>query len=177
MSDPFETVEQLNAAKGRLRTILYHGLFVPNEKLLRAYCNCKERTLFGYEKTLYDLKVPPSDTNVQKRPILDMLRSLDKFQYKASGAYCRGPCSQNFNNQVKVTVARVREYFQGLCLDCMNHTNPKTGDTDMDYWRHGDLSPDEWSRGCRLSHGEPTWYFSYMGRREDRDRFMRRERS
>lgn len=41
----------------------------------------------------------------------------------------------------------------------------KFGDKDADYWRHdkGDMT---WDARCRIDHGQPTWYFSFMGRRE-----------
>lgn len=40
----------------------------------------------------------------------------------------------------------------------------KFGDFDADYWRHASTST--WDARCRIDHGQPTWYFSFMGRRE-----------
>jgi hypothetical protein len=41
--------EQLNAAKGRLRTILYQALFKRvNEIIDSATCACKEQTVFDF---------------------------------------------------------------------------------------------------------------------------------
>jgi hypothetical protein len=46
----------------------------------------------------------------------------------------------------------------------MNASKPKLGSDDEDYWKHTNLSVG-WDHGCRLRHGQPTWYFSFMGRR------------
>lgn len=50
----------------------------------------------------------------------------------------------------------------------------KTGDKDKDYWKY--LSSKKTSsisgrydEGCRVRHGEPSWYFSFMGSRKDYD--------
>ena len=67
------------------------------------------------------------------------------------------------------------EYFDGLCLDCMDHSNPKMDDdTDDVYWEHNKLR--KWDLRCRTSHGEPTWYYSYMGRKETQNLKLRKER-
>ncbi|KAI0013958.1 hypothetical protein F4779DRAFT_639098 [Xylariaceae sp. FL0662B] len=62
----------------------------------------------------------------------------------------------------------IEKKFDGLCLDCMHKF--KTGDEHSDYWEHGRLY--EFDRGCRFKHGQPTWYFSYMGRREIMSKFQ-----
>ena len=51
------------------------------------------------------------------------------------------------------------------CTDCMNISKPKLGDADEDYWHHSDLGVG-WDKGCRIRHGQPSWYFSFMGRKE-----------
>lgn len=45
-------------------------------------------------------------------------------------------------------------------------------DKDDDYWRHNE--PGAWGDKCRIQHGQSTWYFSFMGRREDRDKFQKK---
>ncbi|KAI4239994.1 MAG: hypothetical protein L6R40_005426 [Gallowayella cf. fulva] len=54
---PPRDIQQLNAAKGRLRTIIHRDLYKPNHTLLAAHCGCKEVTLWGYEKALTSCKV------------------------------------------------------------------------------------------------------------------------
>lgn len=170
-------IEQLNAAKGRLRSLLHIGLFKPNETLLDAKCDCKEITLFGFEKTLWDLNVWPLEKYAQKKSISALLDNLNSFNYKPLSEVCIKYCRQNFNHLVLSTRSRVESYFQGLCMDCMNHTNLKSGDTDADYWDHNNYDPEDKFLDCRIRHKEPTWYFSFMGRREERDQFVKRKRA
>jgi len=47
-------------------------------------------------------------------------------------------------------------------LDCM--TKSKFGDHDADYWHHADRHV-AWDSECRVNHDQPSWYFSFMGRR------------
>lgn len=73
-----------------------------------------------------------------------------------------------------MTTARSRTliYFHGLCMTCMADTEDiKLGrDEDEEYWRHNE-ERDDYDVGCRVSHGQPTWYFSFMGRREKLGQF------
>lgn len=54
----------------------------------------------------------------------------------------------------------VKRYFDGLCLDCMDHTKPKFRDADDDYWNHL-IHGMKWDKDCRISHGQATWYYSF----------------
>lgn len=58
---------------------------------------------------------------------------------------------------------QVDDSFAGLCLDCLTKT--KFGSEDADYWNH--CLDFEFDHGCTVPHGQPTWYFSYLGRAED----------
>jgi hypothetical protein len=58
----------------------------------------------------------------------------------------------------------IRTYWHGLCLDCMDISNPRTGCIDSDYWLHNE--DRKWDRDCDITHGRNTWYFSFMGRAE-----------
>ena len=167
--------EQLNAAKGRLRTVLHRGLFRPCEHLFSTDCKCRKETLYDYQKHLVDIDVWPLETVFQKTPMNEILDRLNKFNFEAKPTAC-GTCRRDFRGKVKDIGEQVRRYFDGLCLDCLDRSRPKLGDPDMDYWRHHTLKENEWITGCRFSHKQPSWYFSFMGRKEDRDRFMRRRR-
>ncbi|CAJ2506015.1 Uu.00g001450.m01.CDS01 [Anthostomella pinea] len=68
--------------------------------------------------------------------------------------------SYNLALVVSRTVADIHSRFQGLCLDCMHKF--KEGGGDWDYWRHNKIQ--QWDKGCRIRHGQPSWYFSFMGR-------------
>ena len=109
-----------------------------------------------------------------KKEIREILEQLNGFRYKPAESACSTFCQRDYEGEVGKAISYVRGYFDGLCLDCMDKTNAKTADFDSDYWHHNDLKEDEWHEGCREKHGEPTWYFSFMGRREDREQFFKR---
>jgi len=49
-----------------------------------------------------------------------------------------------------------------------------SGDVDEDYWTH-DLQKN-WSDGCRIYHKQPTWYFSFMGRKTDMKNYQQKKK-
>lgn len=59
---------------------------------------------------------------------------------------------------------RMDDSFKGLCLDCFTRTKFDGEGEDEDYWNH--CHNFEFDYGCTVKHGQPTWYFSYMGRPE-----------
>lgn len=170
---PSRIIQQINAAKGRLRTVLHQGLFTPNDSLLRASCACKEKTLYGYEKALYNINVWPLERVAQSPSISEILDRLDNFTYEAHKDACIS-CRKNYNEAVKSTKKWVKSYFDGLCLDCLMKS--KTGDMNKDYWVHNELDQHERVFGCRFNHSQATWYFSFMGRKEERDHFQKMKR-
>jgi hypothetical protein len=58
----------------------------------------------------------------------------------------------------------IQKNFEGLCLDCMDFSSGSAQET-KNYLRR-DLG-EQYDDGCRISHGQPTWYWSYMGRRTE----------
>ena len=169
-------LEQLNAAKGRLRTVIHQELFRPNEDLLKASCNCKEMTLFGYEKALYSIGVWPLERTCQRSPMKTILERLDNFSFETTKGSCSF-CRSDYKKSVETAQIITRSYFDGLCLDCMDRTKPVTRDADMDYWQHNSLNEKDFMYHCRNKHHQPTWYFSFMGRQEVRNRFLRNRRA
>lgn len=51
----------------------------------------------------------------------------------------------------------------------------KFDNKDTDYWHHADRFV-KWDEGCRIRHDQPTWYFSFMGRRTKQAHYNRRPR-
>lgn len=156
--------------------MIHNELFRPNEKLLKATCSCKEVTLFGYEKALYDIDVWPLERVCQRSSMTTILARLDNFSFEPQKEAC-GSCRSDYKGIVKLAQSKTRSYFDGLCLDCMDKTKPVTGDEDMDYWQHDRLGESDLMDHCRVKHHQPTWYFSFMGRRDVMDRFLRNKRS
>ena len=46
----------------------------------------------------------------------------------------------------------------------MDASKPKLDTDDADYWNHTDLGVS-WDKGCRIRHRQPSWYFSFLGRK------------
>lgn len=156
--------------------MIHNELFRPNEKLLKASCKCKETTLFRYEEALYTINVWPLERTCQKDPMTTILKRLNNFSFEASKNAC-GSCSIDYKRLVAAAQSKTRSYFDGLCLDCMDITKPVLKDVDMDYWEHDSVEESDLMGHCRISHHQPTWYFSFMGRREVLDRFLRGKRA
>lgn len=76
-----------------------------------------------------------------------------------------------FNKKVEKIRNYVEGEFQGLCLDCM-YTSVYG---DGDYWTNG--SEARYDDGCSIRHGESTWYFSYMGKPADMEKFQAESQS
>ena len=107
--------------------------------------------------------------------MIKILRNLRSFKYKAGERACISTCHQDYEGIVREAVMRTGAYFDGMCLDCMDRLKPKTGDRHDDYWQHNNFYDENgWFEGCRIKHKQPSWYFSFMGRQEDRDSLQQR---
>ncbi|KAL8950569.1 MAG: hypothetical protein Q9222_003403 [Ikaeria aurantiellina] len=173
---PHRVSQQINAAKSRLRTVIHRELYNPNDKLLQATCSCKEVTLYNYEKALTNIKVWPLEKIAQSTPMREIIRRLDNFSFEAKPNACIG-CRQGYKGLVDAAQSKTRFYFDGLCLDCMDQS--KSEDDDAAYFLHKNADgrrPGEMEKivCVRGTHTQPGWCFSFMGRRERRDAFIRR---
>ncbi|KAL8786098.1 MAG: hypothetical protein Q9213_002961 [Squamulea squamosa] len=168
-------MQQLNAARGRLRTVMHRNLYEPNAILLNAKCSCRKATLYDYEKTLTDIEVWPLEKVAQTTSMTLIIQKLAKFSFEPEPGTC-STCKKDYKTLVERAREITKDYFDGLCLDCLDISNPKTGSSDADYWNHTDLDEDAVYRNCRVVHGQPTWYYSFMGRRDVRDEFMTKRR-
>ncbi|KAI4087059.1 MAG: hypothetical protein LQ344_007063 [Seirophora lacunosa] len=129
------------------------------------------QTLYDYQAHLCSINVWPLEEMFGGSSINDILRRLANFSFEPPATACE-KCRQNYKRIVKGVISEVQGYFGGLCLDCIDKSKPKTGDVDIDYWMHAKIKAGDWSKGCRFRHGEPTWYFSFSGRKEDMDDFL-----
>jgi hypothetical protein len=69
--------------------------------------------------------------------------------------------------------ANTEAYFDGLCLDCMDRSKPQGKDVDDEYWRHNASVDGRWDTRCRVRHNQSTWYVSWLGRPDIREKIMR----
>ncbi len=103
-----------------------------------------------------------------------ILSRLSRFTYQLPASACSS-CRLDYERIVQDGKVKTEKYFEGLCLDCMDAS--KADDEDRDYWSHGTPKEHEFVYGCRAKrHSQPTWYFSYMGRKHRRDKLYRGEK-
>ncbi|KAH0152212.1 hypothetical protein KCU67_g9918, partial [Aureobasidium melanogenum] len=169
---PPRVINALNAARGHLRVLLARWLWKPLDLMMAAECDCKEETVYQYLRALVETRGYPIDQQGRKS-VNDVCESLGKFDLPDTRGECF-MCSNNWTRIVANAIREVKRHFDGMCLDCMDATQPKFLDEHMDYWSHA--ASKEWDKKCRVSHGQATWYSSFMGRADTRDWLLKRVR-
>ncbi|KAK5164092.1 uncharacterized protein LTR77_010183 [Saxophila tyrrhenica] len=173
---PQRIIQQVNAAKGRLRTILHRGLYEPIESILRStMCDEHPKSLFFYELALTHTGAWPIESKFLNNNVDTMLRKLANFRDPPKRDAGCLQCNDDFAGSVTEATRKTSDYFDGCCLDCMAQSKPKFEDEDSDYWKHSRQNV-AWDEDCRLSHDQPTWYFSFMGRKEKQIQWTKQQR-
>lgn len=112
--------EQVNAAKGRLKTILHRDLYEPIDDLLKyATCPQKKAVLFDYEQALSRTGAWPVEKSFQSMSVRRMLTALGRFN--GTNTHASNHCSDHrssflYKPTVDDAVRTTRIYFDGLCL-------------------------------------------------------------
>jgi hypothetical protein len=126
---PARIVQQLNAARGRLRTILHRQLFrTAVRDTYEGFTNkCKKNCEFSFNRALYKTGAwPLEDTWLRESPVV-VLRELDRFEYinneKCNTDHCTW-CTRDFSKIVLVAKTEVLRHFDGLCIDCLESPTP-----------------------------------------------------
>jgi len=111
-------IQQLNAARGRLKTILHRNLYNPINSLLKnTTCQCKAETLYAYELALSNTGAWPLETAFLSNSIHQIMLYLDNFKgHRDQPSKMCGDCRFNFQKAVSDATDAGREYFDGLCL-------------------------------------------------------------
>jgi hypothetical protein len=159
-------IGSVNGARGSLRTKLLRGLFDPVDFFLKKTCQCKEKAVFAYLQGISKTGIWPLQTHHQKS-IQEISSSHGFVHFKCeipegTCTSCRMEIDPGAVENLRVKIVRD---FHGLCLDCMDLSRPKMCNVDEDYWLHD--AKRCWDSTCRIVHGQPTWYFSFMGRKAD----------
>jgi hypothetical protein len=92
------------------------------------------------------------------------------FEYKLA---CRRCSSIDWNYVIQITRQATQGYFDGLCLDCMDRSKPKGKGLDDEYWRINTSAMNQWEKRCRVRHKQPTWYVSWLGRDDVRQKLLK----
>ena len=175
----------MNHARGSLKTCLHRGIWNPIGSLLEEgdkECSCGQwaSTAGYYFAALVKTKAYPLETTFPKNSVNKILERLQKFEafseVQEIGEGDCDLCSENWDWGVKKAIDNTRDYFDGLCIDCMDRSRPKMGNTDIDYWRQAESVNGRWDHNCRIKHGEPTWYVSWCGQGEHRQKLINTHR-
>ena len=145
-------------------------MFKAIRKLLHARCDEKERLTFGYLSALTGTGVWPLDLYYSEHTISHTLRKLRSFKYPPIDHNC-DCCPKDFEQIVQEAVADNEDHFHGLCLDCINRADKSNRDPKGKAER--EARRGYWDAGCRITHEEPTWWFSFIARKDEKDHFVK----
>ena len=159
----------LNAARGRLKTVLEEQLWRRKLKMLRGgKCPNQAEYIQAYEVALVNLKCWPLFeyfTGKNQKSISAILMSLSHFPPMGKGnthGVCWS-CPTDWKIEVQGAISHTSDYFDGLCIDCMEMSgNLKHRDEEeiKGHWAAWAKS-DVWNHACRAKHGESSWFHSW----------------
>ena len=165
----------MNAAKGSMRKDIVKALFSPLEKFCSAGCAVKAQSLESYIEGVKRTGVWPLETMPQNS-IQKFLNSpgVLKWEAKVPEGACISCIKQLRGHHITKMPEEIKEYWVGLCLDCMDTSKPKTDCLTRD-WARDEQQEFDWSEDCRIRHGRNTVYFSYMARPDFRSTFTEQQ--
>ncbi|KAH7115908.1 hypothetical protein B0J11DRAFT_593578 [Dendryphion nanum] len=171
---PKDFVGPMNLAHGRLRVILHQALCGQVNSILKdgdRKCKCQnwEKVCGRYIAALIKINVNPLESGTMS--INELLDNLAGFSIHRM-PHCCTLCNVDWEGTVVAARTKVASYFDGLCLDCMDRSKRKRGDPDQHYWKHCASVEGRWDHYCRIAHGESTWYHSWLGRDEHRQKLI-----
>ncbi|KAF2677236.1 hypothetical protein K458DRAFT_378687 [Lentithecium fluviatile CBS 122367] len=172
---PAEFIGPVNHARGGLKTTLHKNLWKKTGTILRFgtdKCNCWDATIGRYLAALVKVDAFPVDDVMPRasfHEIIDRLRQFELDWVPPCGR-CR---SIDWVYEVRMAIQATQSYFDGLCLDCMDRSKPKGKNLDDDYWRHNESVGGRWDTNCRIKHNQSTWYVSWLGRDDTRQKLLK----
>ncbi|KAJ4372991.1 hypothetical protein N0V83_003282 [Neocucurbitaria cava] len=176
---PPDFVGPMNSARGRLKTVLHTNLWTRVGRLFQegkrsSTCTHAPESAGTFLSALVDLHAYPLELVWPKNSVTEVLSLLSNFRDLRTGR-CSVCTVWNWKELVEHAVVVTEHYFDGLCLDCMNRSRlPRGKDPDTEYWNaNGSDGVGRWDSKCRITHGQPTWYHSFLGRHEDRQFFLK----
>jgi hypothetical protein len=165
----------VNHARGGLKTTLHKSLYKPCRYLLRNGtndCQCWDSAIGQYIASLNRINVFPVEDVVSHSSITQICQRLKDFEYTYQPE-CRRCRGLDWLSTVLKAKSNTEGYFQGLCLDCMDRSKRKGDNADEEYWQRNSSVNGRWDTKCRISHNQSTWYVSWLGRPDEREKIMR----
>ncbi|KAF2133803.1 hypothetical protein P153DRAFT_274428, partial [Dothidotthia symphoricarpi CBS 119687] len=172
---PPDFVGPMNHARGSLRTSIHRGIWSGIGSLLTRgpyVCKCDSwaSTAGHYFAGLVNTTAYPLEKTFSKSSVMMILADLKSFTMKQHGSCSL--CSTDWEGEVAHARVMALRYFDGLCIDCMDRSRPKRENGDVDYWRQLESIDGRWDENCRIRHDEPSWYISWCGRAEHRQKLV-----
>jgi hypothetical protein len=165
----------VNHARGGLKTTLHKSLYKKCGHLLRNGtddCNCWDATVGQYFFAPTKIDVFPVDDVSGYSSIAQITKRLGKFKYDYMPE-CRRCRSMDWETVVLKAKANTEGYFDGLCLDCMDRSKTPSKFTDAEYWDENKCVGRKFDTKCSINHNQPSWYVSWQGRADVREKIMR----
>ncbi|KAL1797251.1 hypothetical protein ACET3X_003857 [Alternaria dauci] len=168
-------VGPLNHARGGLRNSLHKSLYSRVGRILRSessQCSCWDATIGRYQLALTKCDAWPVDDVLNYSSIGQIVRRLKAFDYAYTPKCnrCRGI---DWETIVLKAVSNTLGYFNGMCLDCMDRSKPRGDILNDEYETLNQSVEGRWDTKCRIKHGQPTWYISWLGRPDIREKILR----
>ncbi|KAF2845779.1 hypothetical protein T440DRAFT_543464 [Plenodomus tracheiphilus IPT5] len=172
---PGEFVGPVNHARGGLKTSLHKSLYKKCGHLLHYgtdACSCWDATVGQYFRALTKIDVFPVEDVLSYSSVQQIINRLGRFEYthKTDCIRCR---QLDWESVVLKAKANTENYFDGLCLDCMNRSKPKNKSPDDEYCEHNRSVDGRWDKYCRFRHNQSTCYVSWLGRPDVREKILR----
>ena len=154
----------LNEARDSLKSKLMHAFFHPIDEALNINrdCACKSGCVTRWYNALSKTGIWPL-VDYDLKSVKDILQDPGTLNFA-----CTLPdnacddCKATFDHSKVREMGLTANYsFDGLCMDCMVRSGSQSREVKEIYWV-ADRSR-KWSENCRLPHGRPTWFFSYLG--------------
>ncbi|KAH3993315.1 hypothetical protein HBI81_125190 [Parastagonospora nodorum] len=168
-------VGPVNHARGGLRNTLHKSLYSRVGRILRSkttFCDCWDATIGRYQLALTKCEAWPVDDVLTSSSIAEVTRRLKAFKLNYT-AKCKRCASIDWESVVLRACSNTDGYFNGICLDCQDRSKPKGEGLDDEYEKHNQPDAGRWDTRCRFKHGQPTWYISWLGRPDIREKMLR----
>ncbi|KAF2441643.1 hypothetical protein P171DRAFT_456641 [Karstenula rhodostoma CBS 690.94] len=172
---PNEFIGPMNHARGGLKSTIHKHMWKKANNLLRfetSRCSCWDATIGQYLAALVKIDAFTIEDALQRSSFQEILDRMKEFTFDYNPA-CRRCRSIDWVYVVQMTRQAAQGYFDGLCLDCMDRSKPKGKDLDDEYWRINSSVKNRWDSRCRVPHKQATWYVSWLGRDDIRQKLLR----
>ncbi|KAH7084780.1 hypothetical protein BKA63DRAFT_559463 [Paraphoma chrysanthemicola] len=170
-----EFVGPLNRARSGLRNSLHKSLYSRVGRILcseTSYCDCWDATIGRYQYALTRCEAWPVDDVVLSSSISQIINRLKGFKYDYTPK-CQRCRTHDWETIVLRALSNTNGYFNGICLDCQDRSKPRGDNIDDEYEKHNSSEGGRWDTRCRIKHGQLTWYISWLGRPDIREKILR----